>query len=516
MLKFKFTLIVIVILFATNLCHAQLAVVPPPPVSKVDAATGQLRLEQLRKATAALEDYQATLASDSTEYRDAAALLAKVGSLIARLASPDNANISNEVGVTKPSVSPDFSLSVPAHGRTNVTTEPVFSWTEDRRNGSFQNPPLYNLREFRLEIATDKAMKNIVHTELVTAASARVTANEQAPSGTVSIATSSTPVGENILESGTKYYWQVIAIYSTAGGNLEQRAANGPSSFITSIDPFNRLAKRGFSLQRTVDSKDATEGAQFAFLKNFDGKSVYSTDFAFFWDSGSRSFNDERGSIRFRPAVEGKLTSDNSTSEDAWRFSAGAVIDYAFAHSQSSGQNFATSKPLIDGIYFDLGGRLEGSQKFETSKLVARTYFTPHSRKLAIGVPFGRIDSAFQFMWRPSVEFNAGHTFERGDSAETNTTVLRLVPRVRATLYTRALSRALKMADSYFYLDNTFYYLPKEQVKTRHNYFTSGFELLFMKNFGFGLTYKSGESAPKFKRVNNFGGVLTVRFGDAR
>jgi hypothetical protein len=90
---------------------------------------------------------------------------------------------------------------------------------------------------------------------------------------------------------------------------------------------------------------------------------------------------------------------------------------------------------------------------------------------------------------------------------------LRLIPKIRATLYTRALSRALKIADSDFYAENTFYYLPEDQLKKRHNFFTSGFEVLFIKNFGFGLTYKNGESAPVFNRINTFGGILTVRFG---
>jgi hypothetical protein len=43
--------------------------------------------------------------------------------------------------------------------------------------------------------------------------------------------------------------------------------------------------------------------------------------------------------------------------------------------------------------------------------------------------------------------------------------------------------------------------------------FTSGLVLQMTKDFGFGLTYKSGEAAPKFKPVHTFGGVLTIRFG---
>jgi hypothetical protein len=280
------------------------------------------------------------------------------------------------------------------------------------------------------------------------------------------------------------------------------------------------LIKRGFSLQRSLDSKDPTEGAQFSFLKSFDKETVFSTDFAFFWDSPSIRFASDRGFLWFRPAVQGKLTSDDSLAEDAWRFSGSAVFDYNFIELDSdehnrftSGTDLSAPRKFIDSLYFELGANLETDQDFDTKKLTSRFYFSPSSRLLAIGTGTGDIESPFQFVWRPSVEFNAGHTFRIGNSAEIENTVLRLIPKVRMTLYTRALSRLLKIADSDIFVENTFYYLPKEKLKTRHNFFTSGFELFVVKNFGFGLTYKNGESAPKFKMVHSFGGTLTVRFG---
>src|SRR5215207_6797396 len=68
-----------------------------------------------------------------------------------------------------------------------------------------------------------------------------------------------------------------------------------------------------------------------------------------------------------------------------------------------------------------------------------------------------------------------------------------MVPRVRFTLYTRGLSRFLLVADTYLYTDNTFSYLPNDEFKKRYNYFVSSFNVLFIKNFGIGLTYKNGE-----------------------
>ena len=75
------------------------------------------------------------------------------------------------------------------------------------------------------------------------------------------------------------------------------------------------------------------------------------------------------------------------------------------------------------------------------------------------------------------------------------------------------LRRALNLNDTFIFADDFFYFLPLEKLKTRHNMFTSGFVFQVTKDFGFGLTYKSGEAAPKFKPVHSFGGVLTVRFG---
>lgn len=516
-----------------NLSNPSNSVTTPIVRTARDERAAQIR--HLREATAALKNYLLSVSLDSDEHKTTERIIqeldAKLGHLVklpeadASSATPPTAAATN---TGSPSQSrPSFSLSVPRKGRTNIPTETTLTWTEDRVNGTFQDPSPYNLKRFHVVIARDEQFRQVVHEKVdVTPASAKVTLSTLAPKGIQSIATTYT-IEADILEPGNQYYWRVFAVYTPTGQpdtvELEQQGepqGSGPNYFITAIDPFHRLTKRNFSLQRTVDSTDPTEGAQFSFLKTFRGKTVFTTDFAFFWDSPSRRFANSRGFVWFRPAVEGKLTSDKTTSQDAWRFSGAAVVDYNLIEFERdehnrvrTGTSLSAPRKFIDSLYFELGGSFESDQGFDTRKLISRVYFSPSSRLLAIGTATGNVETPVQFIWRPSFEFNAGHTFESGDSTETGQTVLRLVPKIRMTLYTRKLSRLLKIANSDFYLENTFYYLPKDQRKKSHNFFTSGFELLFLKNFGFGLTYKNGESAPKFRRVNTFGGVLTVRFG---
>ena len=494
------------------------------------------QVEHLTRARSSLAAYMGTVSSESEEYRKTKTMIEDLDAQLKALTSGNGESTATATASTAapgtatsnaPQVAPLFSLGSPVNGRTNLPVEPALTWSEDQRNGTFQKDPPYVLKRFRVVVARDRELQDVVFQRSdVVPATAAVRISDTSPKGMQSIETT---VGVDELQAGTTYYWQVFAVYTPKGEpdtvEFEQPAVTPkgeirPGYFITATDPFAPLTKRNFSLQRTVDSTDPTEGAQFSFLKTFGGKTVFSTDFAFFWDSRSYRFANNRGFLWFRPAVEGKLTSDDSTAEDAWRFSGSAVLDYNLIDLDTDSHNRMTTnasvsapRKLIDSLYFEFGGNVESDQGFDTKKLSSRTYFSPSSRKLAIGWATGDVESPIQFVWRPSVEFNFGHTFEPGSSAETGSTIVRLVPKVRMTFYTRALSRALKIANSDFFFDNTFYYLPKDTLKKRHNFFTSGFEVFVIKNFGFGLTYKHGESAPKFKPIHSFGGTLTVRFG---
>lgn len=532
----------LLIFVAAFSCSAQQNLAPPAnaPLSVMkspDTPERRVQLYYARRAREAMDAYLATVPPDSEEYRTTKATIAvldaKLQNLVATPAddapAPPRPVTAVKKASTPPKEHPKFFLSVPAAGRTNVATEPTLTWTEDFNNGTFQKDPPYILKKFRLIIAKDPEFTQRVlpgdGTIDVKPGSAE---SALAPTGIKSAGTSF-PLPEKTLESGTQYYWKVIALYVDPKNPDELFEQEGETLsgdhayFITVLDPFASLTKRRFSLQRSLAAKGPSEGAQFSFLKTFDKNTVYSADFAFFWDSRAISFADERGSVKFRPAVEGKLTSDDTRAEDAWRFIGSAVLDYSFGETKTDEQNAVpagternASQNTIDSLYFELGGSLETDQGFDTKKVASRVFFSPSSRKLAIGTATGNIESPVQFFWRPSVEFNAGHTFAVGDSAEVENTVLRVMPRVRMTLFTRSLSRLLKVADSDLFLDNTFYYLPKEKIKTKHNFFTAGFEVFVVKNFGFGLTYKNGESAPRFRPIRSFGGTLIVGFGPSR
>jgi len=384
---------------------------------------------------------------------------------------------------------PSFKLSRPVGGATNEDPTLILAWTEDQ-----QTNKAYTLETFIVEIATSDDK------EMSTGRFSRpVFVKEVAPD--TSGSGQGFKVPKEILRSGQKYYWQVLARYTPNGSSQPalKAASNGSESFKTVAQTFDFFERRGLTLQRAVSGDDATEGAQFGFLRTFNKQTVYTADFALIYNK--RFDSTQRTAFAFQTSVQGNLTSGESESEDALQFRAGAIID----------RNL--KRDTINHLYISLAAKYEADQKFRVSKFISENMFTPTIPALGIGIPFGRASDPIQFRWRPFFYFDVGHSFENGNSFETQDTVLRLTPRVRATLTLNFLRRALNLNDTFLFADDFFYFLPREQIKTRHNMFTSGFVLQVTKGFGFGLTYKSGESAPKFRPVHSFGGVLTIRFG---
>lgn len=385
---------------------------------------------------------------------------------------------------------PIFLLSRPVQGATNEMTQLELAWTEDQ-----QPNKTYILRSFIVEVAlSDRRMENGRFPDPV-----YVTA--VAPAG---VRGQEIKVPKNKLRSGQKYYWQVLAEYVPQGSAapLQGVAANAvkePESFKTAAQTFDAFERRHLTLQRAVTGDDAGEGAQFGFLKTFHQKTVYTADFALIYNNLLSST--QRTRTAFQASVQGSLTSAESESEDSLQFRAGVVIDRNLKRN------------TINHLYISLAAKYEADQKFKVGKLISENMLTPTFRRVGIGVPFGRPSDPIQFRWRPYFYFDLGRSFEKGDSTEVEDAVLRLTPRVRTILTLNFLRRALNMNDTYIFADNSFYFLPLEKTKSRHNMFTSGFVLQVTKDFGFGLTYKSGEAAPKFKPVHTFGGVLTIRFG---
>lgn len=437
------------------------------------------RLDSLRKRRAALSRYLETVNPSSRDYdTTASAIRALDVQLFAFMAGTGQSSVRS---ASQPQLAPKFELATPGDKLTNESVQPTLSWTEDQNP-----PPLPTIEKFVVEIADEDDFSSIIHSAEV----------QPRPHPLSNMYT----VPEGILEKGVTYHWRVTAFYKPTPTSplSEERNAGSPFSFTTARSLFKRFSDRGFSLQRAVEGPDAGKGAEFSFLRTLGKNTVYTADFALIYDH--RFTQTARTSVGFQTSVEGKLTSDDSESEDAWRFRAGAVIDRQL-------------KPgTLNLMYLALNGKFEGDQDFDTKKMSFEALFTPTLPKLAIGVSTP-LDTAspFQFRWRPFLGLSAGRTIRSGTSEETKDSIFRLTPRVTAKLKLNFLNEKLKLNEVYLWLDNTFNYLPLES-KTKRNFFTSGLEFEVTDNLGFGVTYKNGESAPKFIRINTLGATISIRF----
>jgi hypothetical protein len=436
-------------------------------------------IDLLRKRRAELSKHLESVDPSTTEYD---ATVATIRELDVQLHTFMASSTTGTRPASAPQSPPKFELATPGNKHTNELIQPVLSWTED-----LNPPPHPMIEKFRVEISDEADFGSIIH-------KADVKPRPQ-------LSTLYT-VPEGVLEKGVTYHWRVFAVYklSPTLPLAEVGAANAPNgfSFTTARSIFKLFSDKGFSLQRAVEGPDADKGAEFSFLHTIKKSSVYTADFALIYNY--RPPQTSQTSIGFQTSVEGKLTSDKSQSEDAWRFRAGAVIDHQL------------KRRTLNLIYLSLGGKLEGDQRFDVKKFSFEALFTPTFPKLSVGVS-KPLDTAspFQFRWRPFLGFDIGRTVKKGASKETQNTVFRLTPRVTAKLKLNFLNEVLKLNEVYLWMDNTFYYLPLES-KTKRNFFTSGLEFDVTDNLGFGLTYKNGESAPKFNRVNTLGATISIRF----
>lgn len=273
---------------------------------------------------------------------------------------------------------------------------------------------------------------------------------------------------------------------------------------------FERLHDAGFTLKRALSGPDKGEAAAFSFLSTLGDNTVFTADFALSWHPTRGSFNVGPFDLSFLTSVEGKLTSDESEAEDAWRFRASLIGD-------------TSQIGAIDSTKTSLSLKYESDQDFDTQKLMAEIVFTPTIRKLALGKawPPAPTDPSsghakqyppFQFLWRPFLGLDVGHTFDKGQSAETEETILRLQVRGRAQLLLNLVTQALGLHETSIFVDNTFYYLPLEGRNSTHNFLVAGIEFLVTENVSIGLTYKVGEEAPNFEQIKTFGGTIGIRF----
>ncbi len=272
---------------------------------------------------------------------------------------------------------------------------------------------------------------------------------------------------------------------------------------------FSALTEAGFVLQRSDTGKEEKEPAQIAFLKTFGDETVYSASFFLGWTPPNSSC--PIGPFRIEPqiSIEGDLTSDESEAEDAWKFRLSTEWD--------SGEILG-----VDAIYAKVSAKYEADQDFDTQKILAETYLTPTCVPLAMGKgwPLNDLDEEghakdnppLQFLWRPYIGFDSGHTMKPGISAETEDTILRILLRLKITFLLNFLKSWLGLHEVTVYADNAFYLLPLEKTDDAHNYLASGVVFNFTENLSFDLTYKLGEDSPDFRRIETLGGAFGVKF----
>ena len=271
---------------------------------------------------------------------------------------------------------------------------------------------------------------------------------------------------------------------------------------------FSSLTGAGFTLQRALSGPDKGEAAAFSFLSTLRDGTVFMADFALSWHPPRQLFEVGPFDFSFQTSLEGKLTSDESEAENAWRLRASLIGD-------------TSQVGPIDSTYTSVSLKYESDQKSDTKKFTAETLFTPTIRKLAAGKawppapldPSGRVKEypPFQFLWRPFLGLDVGHTLDKGKSTETEDVVLRLLVRGRAQLLLNLIAQALGLHEVSIFVDNTLFHEPLEK-KDIHNFLVAGLQFLVSENISIGFTYKVGEDAPNFKQIETFGGTIGVRF----
>lgn len=289
---------------------------------------------------------------------------------------------------------------------------------------------------------------------------------------------------------------------NTAGVALVQLPADTTPDDST---VFQRLAARGWTLQRAVAGKGSTEGASFGFVSKAHEATVFSADFALIYEPERPC--SARTCVATQISMEGHVASDEAAAQNAWRLRGRWRID------RGSTTGFRGTTTYV-------GAKFEASQDFTTQKVMGEAVLTYTDSRYGIGflIPPRTATSrpALRFRWRPFLGVDAGGTLRSGEGNEDKSTVLRIVPRARVELFFDALSSALGVQHIDLNVDDTAYFLPLEDSRRGRNLLVGGLEIQFNEHVGVQFEYTNGEAAPEFERVNTLTGGLSVRFGKSR
>jgi hypothetical protein len=332
-----------------------------------------------------------------------------------------------------------------------------------------------------------------------------------------------------------KYEWRVIAykkekLYRLVNGQpvpveesqKEPFARSETRTFSTpdSRDPFKEFAK-DFSLRRSATDPDGKkQPATFSYAKTRGEAGSLSTEFALLGKGRSRVTESAR--------TDGGLTLKHRRVNDAvWSLEARLdnsdeidknPVRLRLTRNLYTLRRAIPADPLKTRFYAShtaLSLKYETNQKFDTQKLTGEVLYTPTLGNIGRFVPVPSL-RFLTIRARPYLGLDFGRTLQRGDSAEEEATILRLLARVHADMQIDPLSRALFGSDDRIELfaEDSLRYLPLEDSDRTHNFFTSGLSFYFdeAKNTSFTLSFHVGKDSPEFKRDKSFTAGVGVKF----
>ena len=194
------------------------------------------------------------------------------------------------------------------------------------------------------------------------------------------------------------------------GGNTNTRENR---ALRTADDVFQTFQDLGFSLTRSPDADGEGKGAYFGFTKDHHSgtDTVWDAEFYLQWNMlplflGKTNTEPvlDMGVLRldrFGTSVQGKITSTDNTTTDAWRF---RLESEGYLRLKQSDN---TSLPIAD---ISISLKDESDRDFHVNRLGAEAWATPLIESIYIGSYSGTTKDWVNFRWRPYVGFDAGET----------------------------------------------------------------------------------------------------------
>ena len=236
------------------------------------------------------------------------------------------------------------------------------------------------------------------------------------------------------------------------------------------ISFFDWLNHAGFILQRAAGNPGEGDGAEFAFLRDFQTDiTTYTANF-FLSFSPNRIRDPETNKLvqpsyhpfgdasdlKIDTSVEAKLTSDaTSKADDALRFRLSGTLD-----TSSIGG-------LLDSTYTTFSFKSESDQHFEATRLSAEIWFTPTKAAWAIGryQPQPANQYPILFRWRPYLGADLGGEISSASSTR-EMSQQRLIFRATGEILFPFLSKSLHLLTCRSLPTITFITCPRTETAT--------------------------------------------------